>query len=242
MNIFHALFNTSVGKKVVMAITGLILFGFVIGHLIGNLQLFGPPEKINAYAHLLESLGPGLWVIRLFLLVTVVLHIWIAIKLTLENKAARPTGYVAEQTLRATYASRTMRVSGFIVLAFLIYHLLHFTVRIEGFGTYGMTTLADGTPVRDVYTMMVVGFQNPLVSLFYIIGVGLLSWHLSHGLVSMFQSIGLRSRTWENFLIKIALIVSVLYFVGNLAIPGAVMAGVIDIQNPELISAAAVQH
>jgi len=135
-----------------------------------------------------------------------------------------------------------MRVSGFIVLAFLIYHLLHFTIRIDGFGTYGMTALADGTPVRDVHTMMVVGFKNPLISLFYIVGVGLLSWHLSHGLVSMFQSLGLRSRTWEKVLIKAGLVISILYFVGNLAIPGAVLAGVIDVQNPELISAAAAQH
>ncbi len=217
-----------------MAVTGLIMVGFIIGHLVGNLQLFAPPEKINAYAHFLEGLGPGLWAIRAFLLLTLVLHVWMAIKLTLENKAARPQDYVSQQTLRATYASRTMRLSGFIVLAFLIYHLLHFTVRVEGFGTYPHTTLIDGTPVRDVHTMMVVGFQNIWISLFYIISVGLLSWHLNHGLVSMFQTVGFRSRTWSSFLTKASVLFSILYFLANAAIPGSVLAGVVKIQNPEV--------
>ena len=126
MKILHVLFKSSIGKKVTMAVTGFILFGFVIGHLTGNLQIFAHPDKINAYAHFLEALGPGLWLIRLFLLATLVIHVWLAAQLTLENKkAARPEGYQNQITMRATMASRYMRVSGVIVFVFIIYHLLH---------------------------------------------------------------------------------------------------------------------
>ena len=235
MNILHVLFKSSIGKKVTMAVTGFILFGFVIGHLSGNLQIFAHPDKINAYAHFLESLGPALWLIRLFLLATVVIHVWLAAQLTLENKAARPDGYQGQITLRATLASRYMRVSGVIVLVFIVYHLLHFTVRItHGPEAYPNTVLVDGTPVRDVHSMMVLGFQDPLISIFYILAVGLLSWHLRHGLVSMFQSIGWQTRTWSSALNKIVLAVCVLYFLGNALIVAAVMSGKVRIQNPQV--------
>lgn len=233
MNILHVLFKTSIGKKVVMAATGFILFGFVIGHLSGNLQIFAHPDKINAYAHLLESLGPGLWVIRLFLLVTAALHIWVAIQLTLENRQARPDGYQAQTTLRATLASRYMRWTGGIVLLFIVYHLLHFTIRVtHGPAAYPMTVLADGTAVRDVHSMMVLGFQNPLLAIFYLISIGLLSWHLSHGLVSMFQSVGLKTRPWSRFLERVSMIICILYFIGNALIVIAAMTGQVRIQNP----------
>jgi succinate dehydrogenase / fumarate reductase cytochrome b subunit len=233
MNILHVLFKTSIGKKVAMAVTGFILFGFVISHLSGNLQIFAHPDKINGYAHLLESLGPALWVIRLFLIVTVVVHIWVAVQLTFENRAARPNGYQKQITLRATLASRYMRWSGFVVLAFIVYHILHFTVRVtHGPGAYPMTVLADGTVVRDVHSMMVLGFQNPLLATFYLISVGLLSWHLRHGLVSMFQSIGLRTRPWSRFLERVSVIFCVLYLLGNALIVVAAMTGQIRIQNP----------
>ena len=235
MKILHVLFKSSIGKKVTMAVTGFILFGFVIGHLTGNLQIFAHPDKINAYAHFLEALGPGLWLIRLFLLATLVIHVWLAAQLTLENKAARPKGYQNQITMRATMASRYMRVSGVIVFVFIIYHLLHFTVRItHGPEAYPNTVLIDGTPVRDVHSMIILGFQNPLISIFYILAVGLLSWHLRHGLVSMFQSIGWQTRTWSNALNKIVLVVCVLYFLGNALIVAAVMSGQVRIQNPQV--------
>ncbi len=233
MNILHVLFKTSIGKKVAMAATGFILFGFVIGHLSGNLQIFAHPDKINAYAHFLETLGPGLWVIRIFLLITTVVHIWLAVQLTLENRQARPEGYQKQITLRATLASRYMRWSGGVVFAFIVYHLLHFTIRVtHGPDAYPMTVLADGTPVRDVHSMMVLGFQNPLLAIFYLVSVGLLSWHLSHGLVSMFQSIGLKTRPWSRFLERVSMIICILYFVGNALIVVAAMTGKVRIQNP----------
>lgn len=233
MNILHVLFKTSIGKKITMAVTGFILFGFVIGHLSGNLQIFAHPDKINAYAHLLESLGPGLWVIRAFLLVVTAIHIWLAAQLTLENRAARKDGYGKQITLRATLASRYMRWTGFIVLLFIVYHILHFTARVtHGSEAYPMTVLADGTPVRDVHSMMILGFQQPLLSIFYLLSIALLSWHLSHGLVSMFQSLGLKTRVWTRFLERFSVIVCILYFLGNAWIVIAAMTGQVRIQNP----------
>lgn len=234
MNIFQALFKTSIGKKVLMAVTGLILIGFVMGHLVGNLQLFAPPEKINAYAHLLQSLGPALWGIRAFLLIVLVLHIWTAVMLVKENMQARPSGYEGQQTLKASYASRTMRYSGVIVFAFIIYHILHFTAKTTHGESYYPLAMLDGHLVPDVHSMMVLGFQQPLVAGFYIIAIALLSWHLNHGIASMFQSIGLRSRTWGGFLNKAAFVISALYFLGNAAIVGAVYTGQVTIQNENL--------
>lgn len=225
-----------------MAVTGIVLFGFVIGHLIGNLQIFSPPEKINAYAHLLQSLGPALWLIRGFLLLCVGLHIWMAVSLVLENKAARKQTYKSQKTLRASYASMTMKYSGLIVLAFIIYHLLHFTVKgTHGDGFYPMVDL-HGEMVYDVHSMMVLGFQQPLVSVFYLIAIALLSLHLSHGLSSMFQSLGLRTRAWSSLLNKLAIVFSILYFLGNAAIVLAVLTGYVDIQNPDVAGIEAVKE
>ncbi len=226
MNIVSALLKTSIGKKVIMALTGVVLIGFIFGHLVGNLQIFSAPEKINTYAHFLQGLGPALWVIRLFLLACVGLHIWMAILLWLENRKARPQSYAARNTIQASYASLTMKYSGFIVLAFLFYHIAHFTVKATD-PEYNemMWTLADGSVVPDVHLMMVVGFSSLTVSLFYILSVGLLSFHLSHGFQSMFQSIGLRTETWGRGLKVVAIVLSLAYFVGNAAIPLSVLTG-----------------
>ncbi|MEM9158296.1 MAG: succinate dehydrogenase cytochrome b subunit [Verrucomicrobiota bacterium] len=241
MNILQILFQTSLGKKYVMAVTGLILVGFIIGHLVGNLQIFFPPDNINAYAHFLQGLGGALWLVRFALLAALILHVYVSIRLVLENKAARGgSGYADQKTLKASYASRTMKYSGPIVFFFILYHLLHFTVRGDFLGaTVPETTLADGTPVHDIHSMMVIAFQDVWVSLAYIFSIGLLSVHLSHGLSSMFQSLGLRTRTWSSVLQKAAVVVSVLYFLGNLAIPAAVMAGAVKVQNPDAIVASA---
>lgn len=227
MNLLGSLFTSSVGRKFLMAATGLVLFGFVTGHLVGNLQIFLPPEKINAYGHFLESLGAGLWLIRLFLLACVVLHIWLAIQLTLENRAARPESYAAEKVNRATLASRVMARTGLVVLAFLIYHLWHFTIR-GGNPEWSEPTfpLADGTLVRDVHAMMVEGFGHVGVSFFYILSVGLLSYHLVHGITSMFQSLGLRNETWTRCLERFALVYCWGYFLLNALIPLSVLGWV----------------
>jgi succinate dehydrogenase / fumarate reductase cytochrome b subunit len=231
MNLFGALFGSSVGRKFLMAATGFVLFGFVTGHLLGNLQIFLPPEKINAYAHMLEALGAGLWLIRLFLLACLVIHVWLAIQLTLENRAARPQAYGVDHVNRATLASRVMARTGFVVLAFIAFHLAHYTVRAGhpewSEHTY---TLADGvTKVRDIHTMMVQGFSNTLVSVFYIIAIGILSYHLSHGIVSMFQSLGVKNEKWTRGLERFAAVFCWGYFLLNAAIPLAVLGGVVKL-------------
>ena len=224
MNLLGSLFHSSIGKKFLMALTGLVLVGFVTGHLVGNLQIFLPPAKINAYGHMLESLGAGLWAIRGFLLACVVIHIWLAFKLTAENRAARPQDYGVGHTNRATLASRIMLRSGIVVLVFLVYHLWHFTLRVQHPEWSEHTfRLADGTMVRDVYRMAVQGFSSAGISFFYILGVGLLAYHLNHGLVSMFQSFGLKNERWTVGLERASLAYCWLYFLGNAAIPLAVL-------------------
>jgi succinate dehydrogenase / fumarate reductase cytochrome b subunit len=209
-----------------MALTGLVLFGFVTGHLIGNLQIFLPPEKINHYGQMLESLGSVLWLIRGFLLLCLVVHVWFAIQLTLENRAARPQAYGVEHVNRATLASRVMDRTGLVVLAFLLFHLAHFTVRISH-PAWGAHTfrLADGSLVRDVYTMVVEGFSNVYVSGFYILAVGLLAYHLSHGIVSLVQTLGLKNETWTRGLERFAVAYCWGYFLLNAAIPLSILAG-----------------
>lgn len=224
-----------------MAVTGLILIAFVIGHLVGNLQVFSHPDKINGYAQFLHNLGPLLWVARLGLIVAVVIHIWAATVLTLENKKARGGSYGFKHTIRATLASRTMRLTGYVVLAFLIYHLAHFTLGAAQAATFkdnlagytmqeeyriaGFPVVAAGAKVADVHSMVVLGFRSPVVALFYIVAVGLLSFHLLHGIDSLFQTLGWRTAKWAGCLRGIAVVFCLAYFAGNLAIPGAVLAG-----------------
>lgn len=209
-----------------MAFTGLVLFGFVTGHLVGNLQIFLPPAKINAYAHMLESLGAGLWLIRAFLLLCLVVHVWLAIQLTLENRAARPQAYDVDQVNRASLASRLMARTGIVVLAFVPFHLAHYTVRIGHPAWSEHTfTLADGTPVRDVHTMMLQGFGNQFVSAFYVIAVGILAYHLSHGIVSSIQTLGLKNEKWTAQLERFSVAYCWLYFLLNAAIPLAILGG-----------------
>lgn len=241
MNPVGHLFRSSLGKKYLMAMTGVVLIAFVTGHLVGNLQIFSPPDHINGYAHFLQSLGPTLWAIRIFLLVCVILHIVIATQLTLENHRARPAKYDFRHTIQATLASRTMRWTGVVVAAFVLYHLAQFTVgwadpvdfkeslarytMAADFRLFGFPVVAAGQPVDDVYSMVFLGFSHPVVSLFYILAVGLLSLHLAHGADSMFQSLGWRSEQWAGALRKVVVLYCVLYFLGNLAIPGAIVTG-----------------
>jgi len=236
------LFRTTIGCKILMAVTGLVLVAFVIGHLVGNLQVFSGPDKLNGYAHFLQSLGPLLWTARIGLLLAVVIHIWTATVLTLENHAARPTKYAVKHTIRATLASRAMRWTGYVVLAFILYHLAHFTLGLAQADTFqrnlpqgyvmtseyhiaGFPVVSAGQTVPDVYSMVVLGFQNVVVSIFYIIAVGLLSVHLLHGTDSLFQTLGWRSSRWSGALRKVCVVFVLLYFLGNLAIPGAVLMG-----------------
>ena len=217
---------SSLGKKYVMAITGLFLFVFVVGHMLGNLQIFLGREMINRYGHFLQTTPELLWPARIGLLVLVVLHVVAAVKLSSQNRAARPQAYGRYDIVASSYAARTMLMTGLITLAFIMYHLLHFTVQAPPINFVGedFRGLHDAKQRHDVYAMMIQGFTNPLVSLFYLIGVGLLCFHLSHGLGSMFQSLGLKNKFYGRFIDRLAVIVSVLLFIGYAAIPLAVLA------------------
>ena len=214
--------DISIGKKILMAVTGFVAFGFVSGHMLGNLQVFIGQNQMNSYAEKLQSLGPALWGIRLFLLATFVIHVWFGIQLKLEAWAARPISYRNANTLKATLASRTMIWSGLIIFAFLVYHLLHYTVRVTN-PEFASLTDPQGRP--DVYTMVILGFSNVAISIFYMIAVGLLSYHLSHGVASMFQSLGLNTEEWQVRLHRLAWVATVLLFAGYASIPLAVLTG-----------------
>ena len=209
----------------IVAITGLILILFVIGHLLGNLQIFLGPDWINGYSQHLRDLGPLLWLIRVFLLCTVTIHIYATIQLAIENRRARPEAYLERKHVKATFASRHMVMSGLIVLAFIIYHLAHFTFR----KTDPRFPLLKLDPLNryDVYSMMVYGFQNYLVSGFYVLGLFLLTLHLSHGSSSFFQSLGLNNKELAPRLAMGGRIFAWLLFIGYTSIPIAVLLGLV---------------
>jgi succinate dehydrogenase / fumarate reductase cytochrome b subunit len=217
-------YEAPIGKKAVMAITGVMLFGYVIGHLLGNLQIYAPdPNQINRYAAFLHSPSNvvPLWGIRALLLAAVLLHITAATQLWLQNRAARPVGYVKKDDLPTSYAARTMKWSGVIVGAFIIFHVLHLTAG-------AVTPLRDFAPNQpDVRYNVISSFQNPAISGFYILAMILLCMHLYHGLWSMFQSVGLGHPRYMPAIKKGAAVVAILIAVGNCSIPIAVLTGLL---------------
>ena len=212
-----AFLSTTVGKKVVMAVTGVILFAFVIGHMIGNLQIYLGAEAMDHYAVFLRELlhGAGLWIARVVLLTSVGLHIWAATAVTLGSWAARPVRYRRVRHVESTYASRTMRWGGPILAAFVVYHIMHLTLG------------SAGLPFEEgrVYRNVVAGFRLPLVSLFYVVAQIALGLHLYHGGWSMLQSLGLSHARWNRLRFAVSLAVTLLVVIGNVSIPVAVLAG-----------------
>jgi succinate dehydrogenase / fumarate reductase cytochrome b subunit len=227
MNIVSNIFSSSLGKKYLMAVTGFAMFAFVLGHLAGNLQIFLGREAINRYGHFLQSNPELIWPARIILLLMLVMHIWSAVKLSAENKAARPIAYGAWQPVGSTYASRTMLMSGIIIFIFIVYHLLHFTVQVQYINLTGQNFVIFTDPEKrhDIFKMMVVGFKNIWVSGFYILGMALLCLHLSHGVSSMFQSIGWKSPVYGPLLDKAARWLAVAIFLGYTSIPVAILLG-----------------
>ena len=257
MDFIKGIFNTSLGRKYIMAVTGAGLFGFIIAHLLGNLLVFAGPEAINTYAKKLHDLGPLLWVARLGLLGMVGLHIWSAIKLTAENRKARVVPYAGEvapvdnhrrDEIISKFAARTMIYSGLIIAAFALYHLAHYTWKVpqingvagEVGGNFENYYVADDLVTRkegkegkdpvDVYRMVVTGFQVPWVSAFYLVAVGLLCVHLSHGMNAMFQSLGLKTKKTTKLLSLVAPGVSWLLFLGYSSVPLSILLKIVKIQ------------
>ncbi len=211
--------RSTTGKKIVMAVTGAILFIFVIGHMLGNLQVFEGPEKINAYGRFLHNLGEILWAERIGLLAAVVLHITATVQLALRNKAARPVDYSRRKAINSSYASRTMYWSGPIVLAFVIFHLLHLTA--------GMIVPGAAFIEGDVYHNVVAGFQVWWVSAWYIFSICLLGLHLRHGIWSMFQSVGFNHPRYTPILKSAAVWIAVIIVLGYISIPISVLLGLV---------------
>ncbi len=207
------------GKKAVMAVTGAVMFLFIIGHLAGNLQVFEGPAKLNAYGQLLHSLGELLWPVRLVLLLCVTLHIVATVQLALLKKRARPVGYSAKKAIASSYASRTMYWSGPIVLAFIIFHLMHLTA---GY-IHPEYRFIEG----DVYHNVVAGFHVWWVSVWYIFAIVLLGLHLRHGLWSMFQSLGMNHPRHTPILKSAAWVIALVIVLGYISIPISVLLGVV---------------
>ncbi len=236
---------SSLAKKYLMAITGLVLAGFAAFHMIGNLQMFSAPEHINAYAHFLQHLPPvTLWGFRGFMLLCVVVHLWTGISLAVENRVARPEKYEVKSARAATLAAKTMPATGVILLVFIGLHIVHYTVKVAflSYDSYKFALPADmnekifgllynpiaaGTPSHDVYNMVVDGFSVTWVSVFYIVAMICLFTHLSHGCHSFFQSIGVRNEKWRGMLAGLAKLYAFVVLVGFIAVPACVLGGVI---------------
>ncbi|MBM3766047.1 MAG: succinate dehydrogenase cytochrome b subunit [Acidobacteria bacterium] len=215
------LYATPVGKKAVMAVSGLVLFGFVLVHMLGNLQIFLPPKDgvhaIDAYGQALHVNQPVLLTARLILLLAVGLHILSAVKLALLRNNARPVAYAHSTAIASTYASRTMYWSGPILAVFIVYHLLHFTT---GHAHPEFQFLR-------VHDNVVRGFSVWYVSVFYIVAMAMLCLHLYHGVWSVFQSLGVAHPRYTPVLKLAAKAFAAVVAVGNISIPLAVMAGVV---------------
>lgn len=210
-------FDESIGKKVVMAATGVILFGFVGGHLMGNLQVFLGPDVFNAYGQFLRENPALVWGTRVTVLISVVLHIWSSVQLTALKRSARPVAYSTWSAKDSDYASRTMMMSGPIIAGFVVYHLMHLT-----FGT-----LHPSFDHTDIYHNLVVGLSSPPVALAYIVAVVMLGMHLRHGLWSMFQTLGLTNPRYLPKLKTLAGLVAAALILGYISIPVGILTGVV---------------
>jgi succinate dehydrogenase / fumarate reductase cytochrome b subunit len=211
---------TTIGLKAVMAITGVILVGFLIGHFAGNTLIFAGPDAINSYSEMLHNSHGLLWVARIVLLSSVVLHIAAALRLYAKNTAARPHGYRVKRDVATNYAARTMMWSGPILLGFILFHLAHLTFGVTP-GNYAHSDV-------DVYANVVRGFSIWWVSLLYIVSMLALGNHLFHGTWSMFQTLGINHNAYNRRIMFAALGITLLVTLGNISIPLAVLLGIVQ--------------
>lgn len=213
-------FDATIVKKAIVAVTGLAMFGFLVGHLLGNLQVFAGDggKAIDNYAAFLKATPEILWTTRIVLLVSVILHIVCTVQLWNIKNAARPVAYVKKDNSHSSLASKTMYYSGPMLFFFIVYHLLHFTA-----GMAQPSLFAEG----KVYQNIVYGFQQPLVSATYILAMLFLCLHLNHGLYSMWQTLGFNHPKYTPLIKKGAAVVSIVMFLGFASIPAAVLAGAV---------------
>jgi succinate dehydrogenase / fumarate reductase cytochrome b subunit len=223
-NPLRAFYQSSIGKKITVAVTGIILIVFVIGHLLGNLEIYLGQDHTNWYAEFLRSTGPLLWIVRIILVLAVIGHIVATIQLTVENRRAKPQKNKVKVRQASTFASRTMIYSGLLVLCFVIYHLLHFTFQTTN---PEFRALTDAQGRHDVYHMVILGFRQPLISSFYILALFLLSMHLSHGFASVTQTLGINNRKVSGLISDGGRALSWLIFAGYISIPVTILLGVL---------------
>lgn len=217
--------QSSVGRKIIMALTGIVLIAFICVHLLGNSSIFIGADALNAYAQKLHSLGPIVWIFRLVMLFVFVVHIIFGIQLSLENSAAKPEKNVQIKRLRTGFAAQTMVISGLVLLAFVVYHILHFTVRVPGMGFYEMN---PATHMVNVYTMVVNGFHQVFTVLLYVVGMIFLALHVSHGFQSFWQSLGANNdRTLPAF-VSISKVFAVIVLLGYSSIPLLIIFGLVQ--------------
>lgn len=214
--------QSTILSKVVMAATGLILVLFILGHMIGNLQMYLGQDKMNTYAATLQGLGGLLWLIRGVLLLCLVLHVITSIRLKLLNMSARPVAYSKKEYVKATLTSRTMMWTGSLIFFFVTYHLLHFTIKATN-PVYG--ELVDAAGRHDVFSMVVLGYQNVLISLTYFIAMILLGFHLFHAIASMFQTLGVNHPKYTPMINGLGAVLSIVIVAGFLSIPLGVLFG-----------------
>jgi succinate dehydrogenase / fumarate reductase cytochrome b subunit len=219
-------FRSTVGLKIVMAVTGLLLLLFVLQHLVGNLKVFGGQDAFNAYAEFMQGLGVIKWGARFGLLGVLVVHVAAALKLRARNAAARPSRYAVQRPSTSTWYGRTMMVSGLLVLAYLAYHLAHFTGEIVNYEPLTVRG-ADGQLHRDIYTNFVRSLSNPLIGGFYVLGNVALALHVAHGASSMLRTLGLSQGRFRSALEKAGPVTGLLLGAGNVSMPLACMAGII---------------
>jgi succinate dehydrogenase cytochrome b subunit len=220
-----AIWNSIIGKKIVMAVSGAVLVLFIFGHVAGNLKIFSGPEEIDAYSRFLRevgypefSYGQLLWVVRAILLIAVLLHITAAYQLTMINRRARPVDYATRKNVETSLGALTMRWSGVVVLVFVVFHLLHFTLGVVGFQPGQFVHLA-------VYENVVAGFSVWPIAVFYILAMAALCLHLDHGIWSAFQTLGWNNARNHRSLRMLSRVVAILVFLGFSSVPVAVLAG-----------------
>ncbi len=221
------LFTSTVGRKVLMAVTGLLLVMFITVHLLGNLSVFLGADGINAYAKHLHDLGPLVWIFRLVMLCLFAVHITFGIQLYMENRAATPETYAIQKTLVTTFSAKTMIYTGVIILVFLLYHLLHFTVQVTNPEISAHHLPLDAAMRPDVFSMVVLSFQKVFIAAIYVIGMIALGFHLAHGVSSWVQTFGLSTGPSQDKVRIIGKLLAIVYALAYIAIPLFILARIV---------------
>ena len=223
------LIQSTVGRKILMAVTGLLLVGFVSIHLLGNLSVFAGPDGINAYAVKLHSLGALVWVFRAAMLAIFAVHITFGVQLSLENRTATPVNYSIKSRMKTTFSSESMLYTGLILAAFIIYHLFHFTMQIVHTKHAASELPLDAAMRPDVYSMVVGSFQTPFISIVYIVAMIALFLHLTHGLSSFVQTFGLNNGPSLEKVSIVGKLAAVGYLLAYVAIPVLILARFVNV-------------